>query len=649
MKSSVYQSFNWLRLLLLLVINVLGYLFISSTVVFSVLLVLSIIILIISISLNRYEEYERKIKMKEMSDLITREGEQVLNHLPIGVVVISSQGIIKWVNPYFESMFTEEVIDGHIEDLFENILVEIENNSYASVELNYQTFRVEKRENSLYFFNDTDHKELEEKYNNERVVVGFINLDNYDDYIISLDEERLSSIMSVISKELSNWASKFDIYLRKYSRNRYIMLMDSHSLSNVIVDDFSILENIRFYGRQQSLPLTISLSLACNGKNIVEISEKASEGLEFVLNRGGDQVVVNNFDGENQVYGGLTDAIAKRSRSSVRMISQSIANLVSRSKNVIIMGHKYPDYDSIGACVGISKFAHSFCNDVKVVLNKDRMSVSSKRLLEELEESEFSKFIVNEEVGLSALKKETLVIVVDTHRTSLVESEAIVKAAKNTVVIDHHRRSEDIVNNIVVSLIEPYASSTSELITEIFSFQSHIVSISSIEATTMLAGITVDTKHFVYRTGKRTFEAAALLNNLGADSILIQDLLKEEVEKVKTKNKMLSTFKILGQSFAISVCDDKDVTQELLAQTADELLMIRDIKASFAIGRIGNMVHMSARSLGSVNVQMIMEKLGGGGHMTAAATQVETKSTEEVVNALEDIILGGATNESNIS
>ncbi len=650
MNNTLHMIGKIIRILLIVIINVIVYFSIEDYSIFLIILSISIMLIGLTIFLIIYEDRIKDALVKEITYKVEEQGENIFLNLPIGILVTSTQGIIRWTNPYLSSLFEDELINSHVEERFENILTRLENEEYVIIELNYEYYHVVKSGDALYFFNDTEHKNIIDAYNNEKLVIGFVNLDNYDEYTLSLDEERTNKVLSNITKELNQWGLVHGIYFKKYSRNRYIMILDNEKLSHMIADDFSLLEKIRTYGREQDLPLTVSMSFSQEGANVVDLAENASEGLEFVLSRGGDQVVVKTASGKSEFYGGLTDAVAKRSRSNVRMVSQSIANIIKKSSNVIIMGHKHPDFDSIGACVGISKFAKSLSDDVKVVLNMDRIPDSTMRLLKFLEDSEFSNMITSENKALASLNKETIVIVVDTHRNSLVESERIVENSKNIIVIDHHRRSEDVIQKILVGFIEPYASSTSELVSEILNFQKQQVSLSPDEATAMLSGIIVDTKQFVYRTSKRTFEAAAELNDLGADTIAIQDLLKEEIEKVQIKNRMIANLKLVNKSCAITVCDmEMEVSQELLAQTADEILSIRNVKASFVIGNVDGMISISSRSLGEINVQLIMEKLGGGGHMTAAAVKLNDVEIDEVLNNLETIIMGGNLDESNIS
>ncbi len=649
MNNTLHLIGRIIRLVLIIVINIIVYFTTEESYVFTAVSSISIVIITLTVVLIVYEERIKENLVKEITYEVETQGENIFNNLPIGILVISTQGIIKWTNPYISSLFEEELINSHVEERFENILSRLENEDFVIVELNYEYYHVVKSGEALYFFNNTEHKNLIDLYNSEKLVIGFVNLDNYDEYTISLDEERASEILSSITKELNTWGVVHGVYFKKYSRNRYIMILSNEKLSHMIADDFSLLEKVRAYGREQNLPLTVSMSFSQEGDSVLELADNASEGLEFVLSRGGDQVMIKHHNGKSEFYGGLTDAVAKRSRSNVRMVSQSIANIIKKSSNVIIMGHRNPDFDSIGACVGISKFARALSNDVEVVLNVDKVPSSTKRLLKFLEGSEFSSLITTESKALSKLNKETIVIVVDTHRNNLVESEAVVNGAKNVIVIDHHRRSEDVISKILVGFIEPYASSTSELVSEIINFQKHQVSLSPAEATAMLSGIIVDTKQFVYRTSKRTFEAAAELNDLGADTIAIQDLLKEEIDKVQMKNRMIANIKLINEHCAIAICNNDSVSQEILAQTADEILSIRNVKASFVLGVIENKVAISSRSLGEVNVQLIMEKLGGGGHMTAAAVQIENREITDVLNDLETVIMGGSLDESDIS
>lgn len=606
-----------------------------------VLMVASVTLLVVVIKRDAEEE------LKNVTYIVNENGKDMFTNIPIGIVAINSSGIILWTNNYFEALFEENVEMRAITEFFPDILDDLQEEVEVIVSINDDYYRAVKRDSAIFFFDESERVMFQEKYNNERLVMGAISFDNYEDYYNSLDEQRSNEVTSHMSKLINKWGYEHGIYLRKYSNSRYLMIMNASSLKSSIEEKFSILDSIRNYGLRTKLPLTISMSIAHDYENVSDIAESVFDGLDLVLSRGGDQVVVKDGAGKTEYYGGRTDAIEKRNRAKARMFSGSVANLVRKSKHVIIMGHKDADFDSIGACVGMSKLALELNDNVEVALDVDLLSKTSKKLIEELKDTTFYNLVKKPEVVLENMVKESLLIVVDNHSDVLAESKEILDMSKNTIVIDHHRRGEVMIENPILTYIEPYASSTCELVTELIEFQIGNIELSSLEATAMLAGIIMDTKSFVYRTGNRTFDAAATLKAKGADTILIQDLLKEELDIVMLKNSLISSL-VVNDGCAITSTTEY-VSQSVLAQVADEILRISGVKASFVIGKFDdNTVSLSARSLGDVNVQVVAEKLGGGGHLTAAAARINSDDVNSIVESVKDI-LGGELYESNFS
>ncbi|MFV0424698.1 MAG: DHH family phosphoesterase [Bacilli bacterium] len=613
------------------------------------LIVLYVILLVVNVIIFFSVKGDANKELAKVTYMIESHGNDLFTNMPIGVVSINSSGIILWANNYFKSLFDDTLDMRSITEIFPNIMDDLAESKEVTVEINEDYYKAVKSNEAIFFFEDTERVETEKKYSKGKLVMGAISFDNYEDYYNSLDEQRSNEITSHMAKLINQWCAEFGIYLRKYSNSRYLMIMNADSLDKVIEDTFSILDLIRNYGNRTKLPLTISMSIARDVDDIRELSDIVFEGLDLVLSRGGDQVVIKSGLKKTDFYGGKTDAIEKRNRVKARMFSGSVANFVRKSKNVIIMGHKDADFDSIGGCVGMSKLALELNANVSVALDIAELSPSSRKLIRELEDTDFYDLIKDPNEVLKDMVRETLVIVVDTHKVNMVESPDILEKSKNTIIIDHHRRGEGIIPNPILSYIEPYASSTSELVTELISFQLNDVNISSLEATAMLAGIIMDTKSFVYRTGNRTFDAAATLKAKGADTIVIQDLLKEEKAVVVARNNLISNIEVVGDNCAITYTSDR-ISQVILAQAADEILKIEGIKASFVLGKFDeNTISLSTRSLGEVNVQLIAEQFGGGGHMTAAAARISSDNINEVVEALKSVLDGGNLDESSLS
>ncbi|MFV0499854.1 MAG: DHH family phosphoesterase [Bacilli bacterium] len=614
-----------------------------------IFIVACILFAILNIVIIYIIKADTKERIENVTYMVESHGNDLFTNMPIGVVSINSSGIILWANNYFKSLFDEDVDMRSVSEFFPDLLDDFIDESEVNVQVNDDYYRAVKSEDAIFLFEDTKRVLIQDKYDDEKLVMGAISFDNYEDYSNSLDEQRSNDITSHMAKLINNWCAKYGIYLRKYSNSRYLMILNVKSLNQIIEDNFSVLDAIRNYGNRTKLPLTISMSLGYDNLEVRELSDLVFEGLDLVLSRGGDQVVVKDENGKLSYYGGKTDAIEKRNRAKARMFSGSVANLVRKSKNVVIMGHRNADFDSIGGCVGMSKLVEPLNKNVTVALDIDKLSSSSRKLIKELEGTKFYSFIQSTNDVLDKMVKETLLIVVDTHKISLVESNEILDISKNTIIIDHHRRGDGMIKNPILSYIEPYASSTSELITELIGFQLDDVELSPQEATAMLSGIIMDTRSFVYRTGNRTFDAAATLKAKGADTIVIQDLLKEEMSVVVARNNLISEIEVVESKCAITFTKDI-ISQIVLAQAADEILKIEDIQASFVLGMIDDKtISLSARSLGEVNVQLVAEFFGGGGHMTAAACQIQNENVEDVVNKIKGFLAGGIKNESDIS
>ena len=396
---------------------------------------------------------------------------------------------------------------------------------------------------------------------------------------------------------------------------------------------FTILDDVRELTTKQNVPLTLSIGVGAGVSSLPELGNIAQSSLDLALGRGGDQVAIKQPNGKVKFYGGKTNPVEKRTRVRARVISHALKELVLESDKVIIMGHKNPDMDAIGAAIGIHKVAQMNQKEAYIVINFQEIDTAVRRLMEEIkrQESLFTKFITPDQ-ALEIATGDTLLVVVDTHKPSLVIEEHLLNKIEDVVVIDHHRRGEEFIENPLLVYMEPYASSTAELVTELLEYQPKSVKIEMLEATALLAGIIVDTKSFTLRTGARTFDAASYLRGQGADTVLVQKFLKEDIENYVKRAKIIENVQFYKEGIAIAIAKEEEaVDGVLIAQTADTLLTMDGIIASFVIAPRGEtMIGISARSLGEINVQIIMESLHGGGHLTNAATQLSNMPMEEV-------------------
>lgn len=572
-----------------------------------------------------------------LSYRVKKVGEEALMEMPIGIMLINDDYYIEWTNPFLASCFTEDTLVGRsLYDVSPSIIPLIKQEVETEiVTLHERKFRVIHKvdERLLYFFDVTEQTEIEKLYEDERTAIAIIFLDNYDDLTQGMDDQTRSSINNSVTAILNKWATDNGVLLKRISSDRFIAIFNEHILQNLEKGKFTILDDVRELTTKQNVPLTLSIGVGSGVSSLPELGNIAQSSLDLALGRGGDQVAIKQQNGKVKFYGGKTNPVEKRTRVRARVISHALKELVLDSDKVIIMGHKNPDMDAIGAAIGIHKVAQMNQKEAYIVINFQEIDTAVRRLIEEIkkQESLFTKFITPDQ-ALEMATGDTLLVVVDTHKPSLVIEEHLLNKIEDVVVIDHHRRGEDFIENPLLVYMEPYASSTAELVTELLEYQPKSVKIEMLEATALLAGIIVDTKSFTLRTGARTFDAASYLRGQGADTVLVQKFLKEDIENYVKRAKIIENVQFYKDGIAIATAkEDEIVDSVLIAQTADTLLTMDGISASFVIAPRGEtMIGISARSLGEINVQIIMESLHGGGHLTNAATQLSNMPMEEV-------------------
>ncbi|PLS15772.1 hypothetical protein CVD28_20970 [Bacillus sp. M6-12] len=605
-----------------------------------------------SIDLKKRRETEEYIST--LSYRLKKVGEEALLEMPIGIMLINDDLYVEWTNPFMASCFNEDSLVGRsLYDVADSIIPfikqEMEN---ETVTLQERKFRVihKKEERLLYFFDVTEQAEIEKMYEAERTVISTIFLDNYDDLTQGMDDQRKSSINSLVTSLLDKWAKDNGVFLKRTSSERFIAIYNEQILTQLEKSKFSILDEIRDATAKQNVPLTLSIGVGSGVSSLPELGLLAQSSLDLALGRGGDQVAIKLTNGKVKFYGGKTNPIEKRTRVRARVISHAIKDIVLDSDKVIVMGHKFPDMDSIGSAIGIAKVAQLNNREAYIVVNFAEIDIGVQRLMAEIRNKPelYARFITPEE-AYDMITDETLLVVVDTHRPSMVIEERLLNRIDKVVVIDHHRRGEEFIDLPLLVYMEPYASSTAELVTELLEYQPKRSKVDMLEATALLAGIIVDTKSFTLRTGSRTFDAASYLRAQGADTVLVQKFLKEDVDTYIRRSKLIETVSFYREGIAIAKgSPDQINNQVLIAQAADTLLTMDGVAASFAISkRSENMIGISARSLGDVNVQIIMENLGGGGHLTNAATQLTDISVGEaelrLIEAIDEYLEGGKT------
>ena len=584
-----------------------------------------------------------------------RKGEQdAYLKMPIGMILYDEKENIRWVNPYLQKKLQKQnVIGVPLKQLNERLFYQVkrqiqqhkEKDIFSHENKKYQVI-VHPDIRMIYLTDITEYASIEEKYHDEQIVIGQIFLDNFSEVSQSLNDRRKSNLNNFVTNQLSSWAIHHNIFMKRVDDDRFIAFLNRKSLETLEKEKFDIMDKIRETTAKQNYPLTVSMGFSYSDKEnetqYQEIASYAQANLDLALGRGGDQVVVRSQNEDARFYGGKSNPMEKRTRVRARMVSQALKDLMEEATEIIVMGHQFPDMDAIGGCLGIRRIAKMNQKKAWIVTNENQFSHDIHKLMDVIrEQKDLRDDIITPEEALEKLTPNTLVILVDVSRPVIAAAPEVLEQANKIVVIDHHRRSQDFPKNPVLVYIEPYASSTGELITELFEYQNNYAeSIQPIEATAMLGGIIVDTRNFTLRTGSRTFDAASYLKSVGADTILIQRLLKENVETYLLRSHLLNSLILLDNNIGIVQGEENHTYPTVVAaQTADMMLSMENIDASFVVTkREDRRIGISGRSLGNKNVQRVMEKMGGGGHFSNAATQLSDTTIEEAVIQLKEVI-----------
>ena len=566
------------------------------------------------------------------------------------VCVINRKGKIIFANRHMDEVFVYSGIEDS--DFFvltgiktADLYKEMETNhtQLHILERNGKQFKLvtklagEGEEASLlvYFFDVTNYESLKDRYNNEKICVCRIHIDNYDELIASTSANNQMRVPTEVDKLVRQWAKKMNGSINKLSNSQYIMHIENAQVDKIIESKFDILDTVREIETEADFPVSLSIGIGTGGKTLMATDEYATAALDLALGRGGDQAVIK-WVNKVEYYGGKMQTVEKGNKGKSRVVAHALKQLIEQSKRVIIMGHLNPDMDCFGAALGIHRLC-TMCNRESYILINE-VNDTLDRIYRQAKETQNYQFIGNKKAE-SLMDKDTLVVLVDTHRPSYAENGGLLKMTDKIVVIDHHRRAEDSVENPTLSYIESYASSTCELISEILQYAAPKKTLIKLEAEALLGGITIDTNRFAVKTGVRTFEAAAWLRRAGADTTEVKRFFQTDLDSFKVRAKAIAAADFRENGIAVSVCEGcNEEAQVINSQVADELLTIKGIKASFVAGRnVRGETVVSARSLGEINVQVIMEKLGGGGHLTTAGAQVSC-TPEKVIEKILEII-----------
>ena len=616
----------------------------------------SVVLYILILAYTYWSNQKRRIELSDhLQDLtfnIDKLAKNTMVNSPFPLVIAETNGNMIWKSNKFTQEFANIDINNILGDLLKQIKLEIENNEesteqsiHKELEIGNKIYEILGRYTkskeeyicTIYFIDETKCVELEKEYHNSQICVGLIMIDNFEEVNQRISDEDKPLLTAQIEKTIYDWASEFQGLVVKAERDTFVCIFEQRYLAELEEKKFNILDTIKELELSDKIQITLSISVSTEGQSNYEKYKSAQAGLEIALGRGGDQTVVRE-NGKYQFFGGRTQELEKRTKVKARIVSHALQELMQEAKNVMIMGHTNGDIDSMGASMGLYRLAKSLNVEVYIVNNST--GISLENFMEAAkEEKEYQEVIINKAEALSKISAETLLIIVDTHKRSYVEVPELLEETGKIAIIDHHRKSPDFIEEAILTFHEVYASSACELVTEILEYAPKEIELTTIEAEALYAGIMMDTKNFTFKTGVRTFEAAAYLRKCGIDIIRVKKWFQSDLKTYTKISKIIDNAEIINDTIGISIYDENDKDANVIcAKAADELLTISDITASFVIGKLGDKVCISGRSIGDINVQIILEKLGGGGHITLAGAQVEGLSIGEVKNLLVEKI-----------
>ena len=610
-----------------------------------------------------YTNQKRKSELSEtLQDLtltVDTAAKTSLINSPFSLIIMENDGNVIWKSSKFTTEFANIDINTYIDDISLDIKDAIKKDNekdskkeitkqvrigekdykviakYVKYNKNRNKEKKSKKEYMiiLYFIDDSENIKLQKEYKDSKSCIAIIMIDNYEETMQRLESEEKPQATAEIDKCIYEWTNETNGVLLKIEKDRYVYFFEQRYLEKVKEDKFSILDKIKEININDKTQFTLSIAVSNEGSTDKEKYKSAQTAMDIVLGRGGDQAVIR----ENEIYkffGGRAQEVEKRTKVKARVVAHALENLIQNSQKVMIMGHTNPDMDAIGSCMGIYRLAKSLGKDAYIIYDENVTQIES--FLKSIEkDSEYEDIMINKEVAIENINEETLLVIVDTNKINYVEAPELLDKTEKIVVIDHHRRSTDYIEKATLIFQEVYASSTAELVTELLQYVDVKVDLREREAESLYAGIMMDTKNFTFKTGVRTFEAAAYLRRCGVDIIRVKKWFQSDLKSFNKIADVVKKAEIVNDTIAISIYDKKAKDVSLIcAKAADELLTISDITASFVIGNLGDKVCISGRSIGDINVQIILEKLGGGGHITLAGAQVEGMTIEETKQEL---------------
>lgn len=671
-KSSLY--FHMPIYLCLILFGMAAWVFTNDMLLGGVIACILTVYLLITFLVYRYSKYRYLQELVEFATDYTQVQKRLIKDLELPYGLLDKSGRILWTNKSLAEIIPDtgfKSIFSVFESISENLLDFSDksdekstnihyNNSYYRAEISKipidENFKADQSilneeasedyDNSdeeyliaIYLFDETEMRRLSKENVEQKMVAGLIYLDNYEDALESVEDVRRSLLIALIDRKINKYFTAYNGVIKKLEKDKYFLIIKQKYVSVLQSNKFSILDEVKGVNIGNEMDVTISIGLGVNGEEYTQNCEYSRIAIDLALGRGGDQAVVK--DGEKiYFYGGKSKQVEKNTRVKARVKAHALRELLETKDKVIIMGHKIGDIDSFGSAIGIYRASKTINKKVHIVINE--ITTSIRPMMEKfIESDEYEEDIfIKSEQAMELVDANTVVVVVDVNRPSYVECPEILEKSKAIVVLDHHRQSSEVIENASLSYIEPYASSASEMVAEILQYFYDGIKIRSIEADAMYAGIMVDTNNFAKKTGVRTFEAAAFLRKCGADVTRVRKLFRDSIEDYRAKAETIQKAEIFNDVYAIAICPSEGIDSPTVvgAQASDELLNIRGIKASFVLTEHNNKVYVSARSIGELNVQLIMERLGGGGHLDTAGTQLENVSLSEAKKLIRETI-----------
>lgn len=610
---------------------------------------------------------ERNREISQLFDAISQSVDQAstyaVQNLPIGIAIVDMESSLCWANSVFRDWVGDIEDDQRLDYIMPNLNIDkfwgkfgyffehIGKRYYRVVYKYLQTEGSEEDNYLILYFEDITETE-QQKMNCLAAMPVFcdIAIDNMEEVGKGMTAVQQATLWTNVNNCLIDALTAHNAFVRSYGNDNYIACLSREALNTLKEDNFSFLEQIRSIHTVNRIPVTVSMGIAAFSEDIVtqgkanfnELADKAHSGLDLALGRGGDQVVVYEEDGTAHFYGGKTRSVEKNTRVRARVVSQAIRELIETSDLVLIMGHEREDYDSIGAAIGVARMAKIGGKPVHIVISRQTEAIS--RIEKEIRDvPEFKDLLITADMAEVACNDQTLLFIVDTHRPDMTVAPQLLDKTERRVVIDHHRRSSDFIKKPLLVYTEPSSSSTSELVTELLQYFDEDPELQKIEATALYAGIVVDTKNFSVQTGVHTFDAAAYLRRCGADPDIVRELFSSDFDSVKLKARLLSEARI-ADGIAMTSCPKEVPNAQIIsAQVADMLVNITDVEAAFTFYELpDNIIGVSARSKGDINVQLIMEAIGGGGHRTVAGVQLKGRTLieaqDEVMDAIHEVL-----------